>query len=575
MSSNSKNNNNQPVEQSNVNLNNSFKNNSIYHVNDQLNSSSSKKTIQGPTGPQGPRGCRGKDGMHGPQGQQGPQGVYGQQGHKGCRGPTGHKGDTGPQGDMGSTGPQGDMGSTGPQGDIGSTGPQGDMGSTGPQGDIGSTGPQGDMGSTGPQGDMGSTGPQGDIGYTGPQGDMGYTGPQGDMGFTGPQGPTGPNQPTGNFLRVDTVYGNDANAALNPYVLSFKTINAAIASVLPGQEIFIYPGVYNETITVPTGVCVRGANSQNTIIQSINPTIPTTVVTLNQNTRLEDLTIIISLAVAVNPGPYIAVDFLSGASINAKVRTCVINAILLSGNATIFGVQSSGISALTTSSSSSIRGSTVNVVSTGIFPGRGIIVNGPNYFLIRDTIVFSTGTGIDHVACETNTSLSILNIKTSTVNGTTYDLLETLGNLVLSTTDLVNHTAPLSFHTGIEPAITYFGLLGFPGGNLTYYLPPGIIPIASVSTITPYTFTFIQTIIIFSISVTFSGTINLGDSIIFSIYKNNVITGLTITLTSISSSTVNLDNVGVTFLSTDIIDVRLTTIGNPNAGTFTGKVLLY
>jgi len=124
-------------------------------------------------------------------------------------------------------------------------------------------------------------------------------------------------------------------------------------------------------------------------------------------------------------------------------------------------------------------------------------------------------------------------------------------------------------HKQVEPSFLFFGLLGFPGGNLTYYLPPGTIPIASVSNTTSYPFTFIQIIIIFSIYVTFSGTINIGDSLTFTIYKNNIITGLSITLTSLSPSTVTLESIGITFLPTDLIDVRLTTVGSPNAGTFT------
>ena len=59
-----------------------------------------------------------------------------------------------------------------------------------------------------------------------------------------------------NYLRVDGVYGNDDDAAKHPLVLSFKTIGAALACALIGQEVFVYPGVYKESITVPTGVCL-------------------------------------------------------------------------------------------------------------------------------------------------------------------------------------------------------------------------------------------------------------------------------------------------------------------------------
>ena len=75
--------------------------------------------------------------------------------------------------------------------------------------------------------------------------------------------------------------------------------------------------------------------------------------------------------------------------------------------------------------------------------------------------------------------------------------------------------------------------------------------------------------------ITYSGTINFPDTVTFAIFKNGIATPLSITLTSASSGYAKKEDVGVTFLASDTIDARLITVGNPNAGTFTGKILTY
>jgi hypothetical protein len=161
------------------------------------------------------------------------------------------------------------------------------------------------------------------------------------------------------------------------------------------------------------------------------------------------------------------------------------------------------------------------------------------------------------------------------IDGTLSDILMTRGDILIGATDLVNHTAPLAFNCTTNPSVVYFGILGFPGGNLTYYLAPGIIPIVYLSTTTPYPFKFIQPVCVFSLSITYSGTIDPGDSLTFSVYKNNFVTPLSATLTSVTPGTLDILNVGVTFTTLDVIDLRLTTVGSPNAGSFTGKILTY
>ena len=580
--------------------------------------------------------CQGPPGPQGIQGNQGVQGIQGIQGMQGMQGMRGCKGDTGPQGLVGDTGPTGNQGE---MGNTGCTGNQGNTGSTGPQGLIGYTGATGlgyagviasndttsqygiqvwnvnkigayNVGDrvqvawvlnpadymqgyiiaidpilltitvdadtvSGPQGIpwdpwfFSLCGIPGQIGKTGP------TGPTGTTGDVGPTGPMGIIGPIGNYLRVDSVYGNDADALLQPYTLSFKTIGAALASAMAGQEVFVYPGVYNEIITIPVNVCLKGADQLTTIIQCFDPIVATTVVTLNQYSRIEDFTINLYITNALNSGPYICVDYLSGASINAKVRGCKLTPTLLNGDANIYAVKSSGVSSLLITSSNAIRASTMQVNSNSNLKSRCILINGPNRFVARDCVLFCNGAGSDLVSCETDDSDAILSIKSSTLNGYTYDILQTQGTVIIGVSDLINHTAPFSFTCDIQPTTIYFGLIGYPGGNLTYHLPPGITPISSVYTVIPYTFNFAFPTIITSMNATYLGNIIPGDSLTFEIYKNNILTGLSVVFTTFSPTVLIVTNIGITFLPTDIIDARLTTVGNPNTQTFTASINLY
>ena len=365
---------------------------------------------------------------------------------------------------------------------------------------------------------------------------------------------------------------------MQPYKTPFLTINAALATALPNQEVFIYPGTYNESITIPTGVSVRGANKLNTIIQQIDPIVTTSVVTMNQHTLLEDITINILLTSTSDPvGPYVGVTILTGASINSEINNCNINATLINGSTNLYGILSQGISNFILTSSNTLRNSSISVGATGTGNVRGIYVDGPNLFTMRSNLVFCSGTGSDLVGCEVNdiSNVGTINIKASSISGVTSDILQTSGFIIIGGTDLLTHTAPLSFDVTIQPANIFFGIFGFPGGNLTYYLPPTIVPIASVSTTTPYNFTFIDPTIVFGLNISYSGTIVLGDSITFAIYKNGVLTSLQVTLTSVSGTIISLKNVGITFLSEDIIDARLILVGSPSVGQFTSSIVIY
>ena len=422
----------------------------------------------------------------------------------GCPGPAGTTGPTGPAGLQGEQGVQGEQGLRGEQGYTGDTGPTGATGPAGADGSATSTGATGPQGDPGLQGDTGPTGPQGDPGL---QGDTGPTGPTGDVG------PQGGLASIGNTLRVDAVYGDDTAAAASRYSVAFQTINAALAVVASGEHVFINAGTYNESITIPTSVSLRGASVQTCIIRKLLVTTDTTLVTMGENSRLEDVTLQLTSA---QHHTLKGIVFGGTTSATAKLRTSVVNVnnstASTGGTSTVIGVECNGTGTLGSASFSfnSLKGSTINVYSNGGGVKRGILVSGTNIVTTRDLNVYiaqptsTTSTG-SYVGVETNdtsdlgsiqlrattigsviptvgqsyTASDILQTRPTTITNPTY--LASAGIQIGPGTDLVTKTAgSRGFSTFTYPTTVYYGLKGLVKDATTpAYLWPGTQKIAN------------------------------------------------------------------------------------------------
>src|SRR5205809_218806 len=149
---------------------------------------------------------------------------------------------------------------------------------------AGLVGQSGDTGFTGTSGPTGATGQTGQMGYIGATGQTGYTGATGQMGYTGA---------TGSYLNFTNIIyvdknGNDSTGQRNGK--PFLTITASLNVALSGDIVIIYPGTYNETISIPSGVNVKGISSVNTII-SKSVSSNTDLITLQSNCLLENITL--------------------------------------------------------------------------------------------------------------------------------------------------------------------------------------------------------------------------------------------------------------------------------------------
>lgn len=310
---------------------------------------------------------------------------------------------------------------------------------------------------------------------------------------TGKTGPTG-TQTFGGLLRVDNVYGNDTLAAASKYASPFKTVSGAISSSVSGDSIWVLPGTYNLSggITIPSGVSMRGASVQTTTIQRLSATADTTLLTMGESTRVEDLTL--KLTSSVSGVNLTGINFPGTTSVTGKLRTTVLTVdnSTVSGTSTsnVYGVVSSGTGTLGAGSFSfnSLKDSTINVYSNGGGLKRGILVNGGNVMSTRDMNIYvarptNTSSTGSYVGVETNASGASIQLRSTTVgtvtpiSGQSYtasDILQTTPATITDPSylaspgiqlgpavDLVTKTAGgKGFSTYNYPTTLYYGLRG-------------------------------------------------------------------------------------------------------------------
>ena len=430
----------------------------------------------------------------------------------------------------------------------------------------------GPTGPTGPQGIPGSASDTGATGYTG------YTGPTGNTGPTGTTGPTGPIEPQGNTLTVDAVYGNDTTAAADPYKKPFLTISSALSNVSTGQTVFVRPGTYNEKLTIPANVAVRGANTQTVTVQQLNTTSNTTLLTMGSNCRVEDITFTLTSGSNVN---LTGVDWPSGTSLTSKLRTAVINVTSSDTNSnTIVGVLSAGTSATTYSASDAIRSCTISVDASSSGIVRGLYLTGSNWFGLRDVNINARGTASNIVGVETTNAGSYASIKHCTIRGgdgtgIRYDINRTAGDILLGSVDLVNNTANGNgFSVATEGAITHFGTTGGFNGGTTYYLVPGFVKSGDLPG-SYFGIPVTQNMVLFSGTFQCAPALGAGISVKLSTYKNNVLTDFSMNIAAGQTLASNITQ-SVDYKRGDTFDMRMVPSGgNLNNVDFAASVAFY
>lgn len=162
--------------------------------------------------------------------------------------------------------------------------------------------------------------------------------------------------------------GNDSTAFIggNP----FKTINGAITAInaisATGITIFVFPGIYDETVVIPNGNSLRGISLLTVTIRQQNVTSNTTVLTMGENTRVEDITVLLT---SINHVNLTGVAFPGTTSLTARLRNAVVtvdnSTASTSGTSNVYGIHSFG-TGTPDESISTARASTITTRSIGL-----------------------------------------------------------------------------------------------------------------------------------------------------------------------------------------------------------------
>lgn len=369
----------------------------------------------------------------------------------------------------------------------------------------------------------------------------------------------------GNVVRVDSVFGNDATGQRNG--APFLTINAALAVAQSGDAVWIFPGTYAESFTIPNGVNVLGLTTGGVdIIKNVN--VATDLVTMGENTRLENVNLQLTSSSHVQLR---GIVFPGTTTATSKVRTAVLtvdNSGAGAGSSDVYGIHSNG-TATPGEEISAIRATTINVFSTGLGTKRGILVDTANDFHIRDTNVRITNSGGgSSIGVETNHVSAQFAARTSTINGSNSsnptagaDISQTLGTITIVTTDLLNSNANgLGFGTEISPSTLVWA---DPGAlpSAIRFMRPGTAPVTAAEN------AFIrapQSLIVKSLTARARMAPGGANVATVTLRKNSVDTPLTVTLTDTQLSNTN-NAITVSFAAGDSISIKTETTGGSTA----------
>ncbi|MDZ5480321.1 hypothetical protein [Bacillus thuringiensis] len=352
--------------------------------------------------------------------------------------------------------------------------------------------------------------------------------------------------------------GNDSTAFIggNP----FKTINGAITAIntigATGITILVFPGVYDETVVIPSGNSLRGVSLSTVTIRQQNVASNTIVLTMGENTRAEDITVLLTSS---NHVSLTGVAFPGTTSQTAKLRTAVItvdnSTASTSGTSNVYGIHSFG-TGTPDDSISAVRATTITTRSAGLGNKRAILVNtNPHNFHCRDINLITTSSGGagSFIGVEVNRSGAQLSLRLASIQGTTADVSQTAGTMVLSSANLINSNANnLNFSTVLQPnTIIWADPASLPSG-IRFYRPG-----TAAASNTEVFIRISQKAIVKSLGIRARVSPGGTNTDTWTIRKNGVDTPLTVTLNGAQTSNIN-NNVSVTFQAGDSISLKVT-----------------
>lgn len=353
----------------------------------------------------------------------------------------------------------------------------------------------------------------------------------------------------GNIARVDKIYGNDTTGAVNG--LPFLTINAALAAAqnylsygtYEPVVVWVFPGVYEEIVTIPDNVGLVGISAGassgvgGVTIQQLSVGGPTTLVTMGQNSLLENVSLQLTSSANVA---------LTGISIPTSAVLSSINLTVSNtsgGSSNIYGINATGAGV-----ESTVDEATIDVTASGTSSTRGVFVGSTHAIIVNDSTITATNSGTGTtIGVETNGAAGTsATINASTISGissgTSADISQGANTAMsIQATTLVNSTANgLFFTTPRSPNTinwTIFNALATTVDTGIHFLLPGTstnpLPSAVVGSAPAYIVP--QKCLAKNLrAATYEAAPGVNPTV-FTLYKNGVATPLVVTLAALGA----------------------------------------
>ena len=353
----------------------------------------------------------------------------------------------------------------------------------------------------------------------------------------------------GNTIRVDQVYGDDATGQKNG--LPFLTVGAALAAAQAGDFVWVFPGTYNEDLTIPNGVAVSGVAASNVIIQQLSVVADTDLITMGENSSLENVSLKLTSNQQVNLRGIVFPGTTSVTAHWSNSSLLVDNSGAGAGTSNVYGVHSTGTGLPSIEISAAITTS-ITVNSTGLGVKRGILVDSASGFNINNVDILVTG-GSDSIGVETNNASAAFSATSSNIGGDTADISQTLGSLTVTSTNLIHSQAnELGFTTSIAPGNIVWVDQGsiLPGSTL--FMSPGTATSSTTESFVPASQKFLaKSIAVHSDSAP-------GGLATWTVFQNGNPTPLLVTLNGAANDNVN-SNVSVHFSQGDRLSLQINT----------------
>jgi hypothetical protein len=366
----------------------------------------------------------------------------------------------------------------------------------------------------------------------------------------------------GNVIRVDAVYGNDTYGAVGTY--PFLTVNAAISAATTGNLVWVGPGTYPLTgpLVLSNSVAIRGAGTQSVQIQYLNATTSFTMVTMNSNCRIEDVTLTFTSSSTLTSGAEYVGFYIEGSNVlSTKIRGMVLNMSNYNPGGNVVGVLTRGDipAPEVPTSADTMRAATLNINTSGQIGGYAscVRVAGQNRVSERDMNNFLVGTncsGTRLIAKET-VSAGYLDMRASLIaatgTGLTNCSLAEISQtnvssvIILSYTRLQYHSANgLGFTTAQIPTNIVYTLYEPTGTwsaaefNTAYYLTPGTQNVATTITTSSFSVPFIveQDCLLYGVYLNLNNPIINSGVMTADIYNNGIVASNLIVSLSLSAA---------------------------------------